>query len=70
MTFLSCRNSANKDLCLAYAVLLGVPFLFVSAWNSAFQSYDHLGNRLLHPDQRPDRQDQPVFANGVWNRQL
>src|ERR1039457_1115801 len=31
MTFQSCRNSANKDLRLLYALLLSVPLLFASA---------------------------------------
>ena len=31
MTFQSRRNSANKDLCLLYALLLSIPLLFASA---------------------------------------
>jgi hypothetical protein len=31
MTFQSRRNSANKDLCLAYVLLLSIPLLFASA---------------------------------------
>ena len=32
MTFQLCRNSANKDLCLAYALLQRVPLLFASPY--------------------------------------